>query len=147
MTNYLQTKIREIGDPEFQSLISETCQGRGWPPESFADRPLSFLLMVIGKEKKKLTLQHVAPSQILAKKVRELAHGSVVHDVCLELTTLNGTINEAFYDNSVLTLMMRCYKVFCPKPYRQRKPSKSHLKYQQTIDLIKRSRETRDIWG
>jgi hypothetical protein len=146
MNSYLQIEIQKYADPEFQLLISEICQGVGWSPEDFASHSLSFLLMAIGRENKKLTLQHVAPARILAMKVGKLAHGSVVEGVCSELTRLNGMSNEVFYNKSVLTLIMRCYKVFCPKPRSQKKPSKSHLKYQHTVDLINRGRQSRGIW-
>src|SRR2546423_262131 len=43
MTNYVETKIREIDDEDFQAMVSELCQGLGWPPAHF-DR-LSTLFM------------------------------------------------------------------------------------------------------
>ena len=140
MSNYVETKISQINDPDFQALISELYEGLNWGPDDFHERPLSFLLIEWERYEKKLTLDHVARPRMLATKVNNLIPGSVVHRVCSELARLNNNVIDAYERMTVLTLIQRCRKRLYPKIPRVRKPTKSQVNYEHQIDLIKRRR-------
>ena len=124
MTRHLETKIREVHDEEFQSLIDELCQCAAWEREQFDNHTLRFLLMATGKEARALSHQHLAFKGVLTTKVDKLRPESVVFDVCQELVRLKHTHIEAFDGKTVLSLIKHCYVVFWqrPKPSRRRRP-------------------------
>jgi len=122
MTNYVETRISEINDPDFQSLIHELIHCVDWNTDvdQICEQPFSYLLMVIGREKKALTLQHLPVKGILNMRVEKLQFDSVLHHVCRELARLKGTPIESFDGKTVLTLIKRCHKIYCPKPPRRK---------------------------
>jgi hypothetical protein len=124
MTRYLETKICDVDDEEFQSLIDELCQCANWERSQFDTHTLRFLLMATGKEARELSQQHFAFKGVLTTKVDKLLPGSVVFAVCQELVRLKHSHIEAFDGKSVLTLIKHCYVVFWqkPKPPRRRRP-------------------------
>ena len=121
MTNYVETKICEIEDPDFQSMIAALCHCINLGADQFENRTLSFLLMAIGKEKKKLEKQYLPVDGILTSRVNRLSPDSVVYDVCRELARLNRMHIESFDGKTVLTLIKKCHKFFCPMPPRRKK--------------------------
>ena len=124
MTRYLETKIREVYDEEFQFLIDELCQCAGWEREEFDNHTLRFLLMATGKEVRALSHQHFPFKGVLTTKVDKLRPESVVFHVCQELVRLKHTHIEAFDGKTVLSLIKHCYVVFWqrPKPPKRRRP-------------------------
>lgn len=119
MRNYLETKIRDIDDPDFQSLVDELCQCIGFARDEFDNQRFSFLLMVIGRERResRLLRKYLPVERILGRRVDKLHPDSVVYEVCKQLATINNTILEAFGGARVLTLIKRTYKIFCPGLY------------------------------
>jgi hypothetical protein len=94
IASYLHTKIREIPDPDFQSLVEELCLCINFPMDEFVNQPLSYLLMVVVQEKRALTRLHAPMERVLAMKVDKLPRDSAVYWVCRELVDLKGTIIE-----------------------------------------------------
>jgi hypothetical protein len=85
MINFIQVKICHVSDPEFQLMVSELCECVYLDKTEIADQPLSYLLMVIAREKKIMSLGNILVSQILEVKVGKLPLNSVVYAVCCEL--------------------------------------------------------------
>jgi hypothetical protein len=96
MTRYLEKKIREVHDEDFQSLIDELCHCAGWDREQFDNHTTRFLLMATGKEARTLSHQHSAFKGVLTTKVDKLRPESVVFSVCQELVRLKHSHIEAF---------------------------------------------------
>ena len=124
MTRYLETKICEVPDENFQLLIEELCLCAGWEPTQFENHTLRFLLMATGKEARELSLQHIPFKGVLTTKVDKLKHESVVFNVCEELVRVKRSHIEAFDGKTVLSLIKHCYVVFwkIPKPPKRRRP-------------------------
>ncbi len=141
MINYLDTKICEIEDKQFRSLIEELCLGIGYLQEEFVSEPLRYMLMVIVKEKRSLATSCFPLPGVLTTRVSKLAPDSVVHAVCRDLTYAAKTSIELFDNKTVLSLIRNTYKATCPPLPRQKAPKKFQRKYQAEIDLINRRRK------
>jgi hypothetical protein len=137
---YIETRISEISDPTFQALIDELCDCVRFNRDEASESTLSFLLMAIGKEERRLSLLCASVSVVLGTKVSKLPFGSVVWQVCKELGQMTGTPIEAFDTQTVLTVIKKSYKVFCPKPARL-KLTKVRKSYHHTTSLILRRRQ------
>lgn len=123
MTNYLETKISQIVDADFQTLITELCGCVGLAEDQVENMTLANLLTAIVKEKKKMALQNVAISLILETRIRKLSADSVVYGVCCELVRLKRSHIELFVGKSVFTLIKQCHKAVCPPQGRAKKPT------------------------
>jgi hypothetical protein len=145
MTNYLNTRISEISDPKFQSMVTELCHCVDLTRTQFEDQALSFLLMAIGREERTLSKQHLPTSGVLTMKVDHVPAGSVVHDVCWELANLNKTHIESFDGKSVLSLIKKCYKKCCPRAIQPKKSTRRVNSCMFTTDLINRRRLNGDL--
>ncbi|MGD0743653.1 MAG: hypothetical protein ABSA45_00725 [Verrucomicrobiota bacterium] len=145
MINYTQTKICEISDPDFQSMIAELCRCVFLGQDQFVNQPLSFLLMAIVREKRAMTRQHLPTDGILTMRVDKLSPGSVVYDVCQEMVNQKGAHIESFDGKTVLSLIKHCYKAFCPSIPRLKKQTRRESEYQFKMDLIKRRRKNGDL--
>jgi len=148
MTNFVHINICEIDDPDFQAMVAELRHAVGWDTEGFDEvvkRPLSSLLMMIGREKKLLTTQHLAVNGILTTKVDKLRFDSVVSGVCEELARLKNRNVECFDGKTVLSLIKHCYKVFSRTAARAKKPNSKERKYQFATELIKSRRRNGDL--
>ena len=141
MTNYTETKVREILDSGFQSMVSELCECVQLDRDQFVDQPLSYLLMASAREGRALTRQHLAIDGILTTKVDKLPYDSVVHCVCRELANRAGTHIEAFDGKTVLSLIKCCRKACCPQPPRPKKLTRRERNRRFEADLILRRRE------
>src|ERR1041385_1798598 len=110
---YIETKIGQIADADFQSMITELCLGANWDPVEFNERSLSFLLMAMIRENRALTQQHLPIRGILTTKVGRIPYDSPVYHTCRELATLCGAPLDAFERKNVLSLInaaIRFYK-------------------------------------
>ena len=145
MTNYAQIKICEIPDPDFQSMITELCRCVVLGQDQFVNKPLSFLLMAIVREKRAMTRQHLLTDGILTMKVDKLSPDSVVYDVCREMVNRKGTHIESFDGKTVLSLIKHCYKAFCPPFARPIKPPRKEENYQLMTKVIKQRRRNGDL--
>lgn len=145
MTNYVRTNICEITDPDFSSMILELCHCVNLDLAEVEDKPLDFFLMCIGREKWVLTKQHLATNGVLTQKVDKLARDSVVDAVCREMAKQNHTHIESFDGKTVLTLIKKCLKAYCPTPPRPKKLTRRQSSYQLTTELIKRRRSNGDL--
>jgi hypothetical protein len=141
MTNHIETKIREILDPDFQSMFSELCDCIQLDRDQFLDQPLSYLLMVSVREAKALTRQHLAIDGVLTKKVDKLRYESIVHCVCRELVNRAGSHIEAFDGKTVLSLIKQCRKACAPTPPRQKKLTRRESNRRFQRDLIEQRRK------
>lgn len=111
---FVHMKISDIADSDFQAMTAELCHCVGWDKDQFEMKTFSFLLMAIGREDRSLTQQHLPVSGILTTKVNKLPTNGAVFRVCYELAVLNRTHIESFDGKTVLTLIKRCHKFFCP---------------------------------
>jgi len=145
MTNYSQTNICEISDPEFQLMVDELCHCVDLGKDQYESQPLSFLLMTIGREKRAMTKEHLPGNGILTRKVNKLPIDSVVHCVCTELANLKRTHIESFDGKTVLSLIKNCYQVYCPLPTRPKKSTRRQNAYQFKTQLIERRRKNGDL--
>src|ERR1017187_10145931 len=145
MTNYTETKVREVSDPDFQAMISELCDCIRLGRDQFVDQPLSYLLMASAREGRALTRQHLATDGILTMKVDKLPYDSVVHCVCRELVNRAGTHIEAFDGKTLLSLIKRCRKACCPAPSRQKKLTRRESRRRVQVELIERRRSNGDL--
>ena len=144
MTNFLNTKIRDVEDAAFQSLIVELCHCVEWDAGQFDDSTLSFLLMAINRENPKaLTSQRLMGKGILTMKVDKIVPGSVVHGVCEELTRLKRTGVEMFCGKTVLSLVKSCYPK--AKPVAPRRPTRNMLRHRQMTNVILQGRKNGDL--
>jgi hypothetical protein len=145
MTNYLHIRISEISDPSFQSMVTELCHCVDLNRTQFEDQALSYLLMAIGKEQRTLSIQHLPTSGVLTMKLDQFPADSVVYRVCWELANLNGTHIESFDGKTVLSLIKKCYKKFCPRATQPKKSTRRANSYAFTTDLINRRRLNGDL--
>lgn len=106
--------INTVRDPDFQSMVAELCHCVGWDKNQFETETFSFLLMAIGREGRALTQSHLPVEGILTTRVEKLPTDGAVFRVCYELANLNRTHIESFDGKTVLTLIKRCHKFFCP---------------------------------
>jgi hypothetical protein len=141
MTNYTETKVCEIGDSGFQSMVSELCHCVRLDRDQFVDQPLSYLLMASAREGRRLTRQCLATDGILTTKVDKLPYDSVVHCVCRELVNRAGTLIEAFDGKTVLSLINQCRKACAPIPPRQKKLTRRESNRRFQRDLIEQRRK------
>lgn len=141
MTNYTETKVREILDSGFQSLFSELCDCIQLDRDQFVDQPLSYLLMASVREAKALTRQHLAIDGVLTTKVDKLQYDSIVHCVCRELVNRAGSHIEAFDGKTVLSLINQCRKACAPIPPRQKKLTRRESNRRFQRDLIEQRRQ------
>ena len=141
MINYLETKICDVPDAGYQSMVATLIECVGFHPDDFTNQRLSFLLTEIGRGRKALTRARLAVDGILTKKVDKLSPDSVVYHVCLQLAKLNGTSIEAYDGKTVLSLIKNCHKIYCPPPPRAIKPTRRERSHQFTTDLIKQRRK------
>jgi hypothetical protein len=117
MTNYLETKICDIGDPDFQTMVGELCHCVAKSRAEFNNVTLRFLLMAIGKEDPKcLSEQYLPGPGILTIKVDSLLPDTVVFHVCRELVHLNKTIIESFGGKRFFLLSKRVLKCIGASP-------------------------------
>ncbi len=121
MTNYLETRMSEIADFDFQKLIDELCFCVDLPRDDFHDQRLSFLLMAIGREGRTLSAQHTAMPGILTTSVHKLSHDSAVFQVCNQLAAVNRTNIESFDGKTVLSLIKKCSKIYSRELARAKK--------------------------
>jgi hypothetical protein len=145
MSNYVQTKIRSIADPDFQQMISELCHCVNLGRDQFENQPLSYLLMVIGKEKRALAKQYLPGNGILTGKVDKLSPDSVAHQVCRELANLNRTNIESFDGKMVLSLFKDCHLFFCPQPSRPKALTHRQKARRFETEMIERRRRNGDL--
>jgi hypothetical protein len=140
MTKYLETKIFEIKDADFQTLITELCESVRMSDEGIENKTLANLFSAFVIEKKVMNLQNLPTEQILSKKVKELALDSVVHDVCCELALANEKPMDDLAGKTVFALIKQCYKAVNPSPSRTKKPTRLQSKHQFSTNLINRRR-------
>jgi len=145
MTNYLETKIGTIVDNDFKILVSELCTSVCLAEDQFEDKTLANFFTAIVTEKKKMDLRLVLDDRILATKVKQLALGSVVHCICIELVNRNRENMDDYAGNTVFTLIKQCYKAVCPPLPKIKKPTRRERGYWLKTGLIKRGRQTR-VW-
>ena len=145
MTNYTETKVREILDSDFQSMVSELCDCVRLGRDQFVDQPLSYLLMASAREGRALTRQHLATDGILTAKVVKLPYDSVVHCVCRELVNRAGTHIEAFDGKTLLSLIKRCREAYCPQPPQPKKLTRRESRHRFQVELIERRRSNGDL--
>ena len=141
MTNFIRTKISEIVDSDFQLLVSELCECLNLDKNEIVDESLWFLMMVIAKDKIKISNGNVLVTKILDTKVGKLAFDSVVYSVCCELVRLNNSHIDFFSGKSVFALIKNCHKFFAPKQTRPKRPTKREISRQFEVELIKRRRK------
>ena len=141
MTNFIRTKISEIVDSDFQLLVSELCECLNLDKNEIIDESLWFLMMVIAKDKMKISNGNVLVTKILDTKVGKLAFDSVVYSVCHELVRLNNSHIDFFGGESVFALIKNCHKFFIPKKNRPKRPTKREISRQLEVELIKRRRK------
>jgi hypothetical protein len=98
--------------------------------------------MVIGREDAKaLAINRLPGPGILTTKVSKLSPNSIVYQVCWALTKLKGTHIESFDEKTVLSLVKRCHKVFCPQITRSKSTTRSERRHQFTKEMIMRRRK------
>jgi hypothetical protein len=117
---FIEMKISEIADSDFQSLVTELCHCVSLDREQFINQPLSFLLMAIVRENRAMTRQHLLVDGILTMKVDKVSTDSVLYQVCKELANFKGMTVEAYGGKTILSLIKNCYKATCPKLLRQK---------------------------
>lgn len=145
MTNYTEVKIREIDNPDFQSMIDELCHCVVLGKDQFVNQPLPYLFMAIIRERRAMTRQHLPTNGILTRKVDKLSSDSVVYDVCRELVNRKRTHIESFDGKTVLSLIKQCHKAFCPPPPRLRRLTQRERDYRCMTRLILQRRKNGDL--
>jgi len=140
MNNYLERKISEIDDDDFQTLVAELCECVDWFEDEFENKTLANLFTALVTENKKLNLNKVLFSRVLAMKVKELAFNSVVEGVCCELASRKGKAMDDLAGKLVFTLIKQCYKAVCPQKLRPKRPTQLQKKHQLKTALILRRR-------
>jgi hypothetical protein len=140
MTKYLETKISSIPDKDFQTLIAELCECFDWAEDEFENKSLANLFTIVVTEQKEMNLQKVLIDRILAKKVKEMALGSVIYGVCCELVNRKGKSMDDFAGKSIFTVIKQCCKVVCPPLSRTKRLTRLQIKHQRQTELIKRRR-------
>ncbi len=143
MINYLQTKVSEIKDADFQSMIDGLCECLRFDRIEFNNESLSFLLMAVAREKKAklLAKQYMARDGVLTWKVNKLSPDSAIYSVCQQLATANNTIIEAFGARTVLSVIKLTHRRYCPHFPRATTPPRWRRPYLFAKDLIDRRRE------
>jgi hypothetical protein len=142
MTNYVETRISEIPDVNFETMVAELCECFNWAEDEFENKTLANLFTAVVTEKKEMNLQQVLIDPILAKKVKELALDSVVYGVCCELVNRKGKSMDDFAGKSVFTLIKQCYKTVCPPLQRTKKPTRREMNRRRQTELIYRRRSS-----
>ena len=140
MTNYLERKISDIKDDDFQTLVAELCECVGWLEDEFENKTLANLFTALVKEDKKLNLNKVLFGRIFAMKVKALPFDSVVKGVCCELASRKGKAMDDLAGKLVFTLIKQCYKAVCPQKLRPKKTTRLQNKHQLKTALILRRR-------
>ena len=140
MTTYLETEIGRIADDAFKELVSELCRCVCLAEDQIENRSLANLFTAFVTEKKKMDLGRVLNDRILATKVKQLALGSVVHCICIELVNRKGENMDDYAGKTVFTLIKQCYKVVCPPLRKPKSPTRKERDYQLRDELIKRAR-------
>jgi hypothetical protein len=130
MSNYVETKIGENTDEDFQTLVAELCGCLNWPKEEFENKTLANLFTMIVTEKKVLNLQVIPVDRILSTKVKNLPLNSVVHGVCSELVNRSKKNMDSFAGKTVFMVIKQCHKAVCPALTRAKKPTRRQLDYQ-----------------
>jgi hypothetical protein len=105
MINIVQTKICDVSDSDFQLMITELCECVYLDRDEIFNQPLSYLLMVIAKEEKVMSLNNILVSRILEERVGKLSLDSIVYLACCELVRLNGSHIEFFSGRKVFTVI------------------------------------------
>jgi hypothetical protein len=141
MIKYVETKIIEIEDADFQTLISELCESVCMSDEGVENMTLANLFSAFVTEKKVMNLQQLPAERILSKKVKELKLGSVVHDVCCELASRNGKAMDDMLGKSVFALIKQCYKAVNPRFHRVKKPTRLEIDHRRRTERIKHLRK------
>ena len=137
MTKYLDAKICDIRDLEFQAMVTGLCHCSGLSQSEFVNDSFRFMVMAIVKEDAKcLSEKYLPVPGILTRKVDSLSPDSIVHHVCRELVEWNRSGIESFDGKKVLSLIRKCSKVCCPKLPRQKKLTRNQLRYRSQTDLI-----------
>ena len=140
MTNYVETRISEIPDGNFQTMVAELCECFNWAKDEFENKTLANLFTMVVTEKKKWDLQQILIDRILAKKVKELAPDSVVYGVCCELVSRKGKSMDHFAGKSVFTLIKQCHTIICPPLSLVKEPTRREVKHRRQTELILRRR-------
>ena len=140
MTNHIETRISEIHDVNFQTMVAELCECFDWDQAEFENKTLTNLLTAVVTEKKEWDLQKVLIDRILAQKVRELASDSVVYGVCCELANRKGKSMDDLSGKSVFILIKQCHKAVCPPLKRIKKPTRRQIEHRRQTALILRRR-------
>ncbi|HSU54450.1 MAG TPA: hypothetical protein VLT36_10350 [Candidatus Dormibacteraeota bacterium] len=145
MSNYTELNICDIQDPDFRSMAAELCHCVNLAMDQFENRSLSFLLMAIAKEKRRLGRQYLPTDGVLTRKVDKLPPGSVLHDLCREITTRRRTHIESFDGKTVLSLIKSCLPGYSPRLPRARKPTRREQDHQFQTGVINRRRKNGDL--
>jgi hypothetical protein len=140
VTKYVETKIIEIEDADFQTLIGELCESVCMTDEGVEKLTLANLFSAFVTGKKVMNLQQLPTERILSKKVKELKLGSVVHDVCCELALAKGKPMDNLAGTTVFALIKQCYKAVNPPLPRLERPTRLHKTHQFETTLINRRR-------
>ena len=138
MISYLEKKISDIDDLDFQMMVSELCECIEKSRAEFDSRRLSFMLTVIARDYPKyLSKQYLSKNGILTRKFDSFSTDSVVYQVCKELVDLNRMGTDWFCGKSVLSLIKACSKFYCPKQMtRSKKPTRNQLRNEFQTALI-----------
>ena len=140
MTTYIETKICEINDVDFQSLISELCECLNFDKFDFKNRTMANLFSAVVTEGKKMDLRNLIASTILAKKVKTLELGSVLYCVCCELINRSGKAMDDMMGKTIFTVVKQCYKAINPPMIKAQRPTRLQIAHQFKTELIMRRR-------
>lgn len=132
MSNYLHTRIRDLGDADLRALLAELCHCVRWDLSRHeGDTVFQFLSSLFLEHPDGVTLDHLPVPGWLGTKTHKLKASSPVRDFCGELIYLKRTHIEFFDKKPVLALITECF------------PSQSPARGGR--ELSERERETRLI--
>lgn len=142
MTNYLETRIRDIDAPDFRAMVNGLCHCTGFSEAEFTNGTLRFMLMALLKESSHcLSDKYLPVSGILTQKVGNLPHGSVVYCVCTELAALNKIQIETMDGKKVVAFIMACSNGLCPSLPKLAKLGRNQLRHRSQTQLIMQRRQ------
>ena len=109
MSNYLHTRIREIGDVDLRSVLTELCHCVRWESSEYEGHTVYQLLSLIFLEHPDaVTLDYLPVPGLLGTKTKKVK-SPAVRDFCQELIQLKHTHIEVFDKKPLLTLITDCF--------------------------------------
>ena len=109
MSNYLHTRVREIGDADLRAVLEELCHCVRWGLARHESGTVFYLLAAIFLEHPEgVTLDHLPVVGLLGTKMNKIK-SHAVRDFCQELVRLKHTHIEVYDKKPLLALITECF--------------------------------------